>query len=89
MKYSTFCKFLKFIPCLGMVGCISQTDTKPNVLVILVDDAGYSSFSFNGGKDIQTRNIDQLSDEGVICTDAHVMGSVSAPSCAIDRKSVV
>ena len=70
-------------PCLGMIGCVSHVDTKPNVLVILVDDAGYSSFSFNGGKDIQTRNIDQLSNEGVICTDAHVMGSVSAPSRAM------
>lgn len=63
-------------------GTFLSAQNKPNVLVILLDDAGYSSFGFNGAKDIQSPCIDDLAKEGVVCTDAHVMGSVSAPSRA-------
>ena len=72
-----------FLLSLGVVLCACQKqEPKPNVLVILIDDAGYSSFGFNGGE-IETPNIDSLAHQGVICTDAHVMGSVSAPSRAM------
>lgn len=65
-----------------LTGAFLSAQNKPNVLVILLDDAGYSSFGFNGAKDIESPCIDALAKEGVVCTDAHVMGSVSAPSRA-------
>lgn len=55
---------------------------KPNVLVILLDDAGYNDFGFMGSKDLKTPNIDALANDGVIFTDAHVSSSVSGPSRA-------
>lgn len=55
---------------------------KPNVLVILLDDAGYNDFGFMGSKDLKTPNIDALANDGVIFTDAHVSASVSGPSRA-------
>ena len=56
---------------------------KPNVLVILIDDAGYADFGFNGSKEILTPNIDALSQQGVVLTDGHVAASVSSPSRAM------
>lgn len=54
--------------------------TQPNIIIILVDDAGYADFGFNGCEDLQTPNIDQLAREGVVFTDAHVSSTVCAPS---------
>ena len=73
----------------GLVGCsqstssrIASTDTPPNIIVILADDAGYVDFGFMGSKDLETPRIDQLAADGVILTDAHVSASVCAPSRA-------
>ena len=55
---------------------------KPNILVILLDDAGYNDFGFNGSKDLLTPNIDRLAADGTVFTDAHVSASVSGPSRA-------
>lgn len=60
-----------------------QTEqNKPNIIVILVDDAGYVDFGFMGSEDLETPNIDKLATDGVIFTDAHVTASVCAPSRA-------
>lgn len=60
----------------------SQQYNQPNVLVILIDDAGYNDFGFMGSKDILTPNIDKLASQGTILTDAHVAATVSSPSRA-------
>ena len=59
-----------------------QTLKKPNIIVILADDAGYVDFGFMGSQDLQTPNIDNLAKSGVKFTDAHVSASVCAPSRA-------
>ena len=53
---------------------------RPNILILLADDAGYADFGFMGATDIQTPNIDRLAAEGCIFTDAHVAAPVSSPS---------
>ena len=55
---------------------------KPNVIVILIDDAGYADFGFMGCVDLETPNIDKLAKSGVVLTDAHVSATVCAPSRA-------
>jgi len=60
----------------------AQKEKKPNVIVILIDDAGYADFGFMGCKDLETPNIDKLAQSGVILTDAHVSATVCAPSRA-------
>ena len=57
----------------------SKTDKNPNILVILIDDAGYNDFGFMGSKEMQTPNIDALTSEGVVFTDAHVAATVAVP----------
>jgi arylsulfatase A-like enzyme len=56
------------------------TESKPNIIMILVDDLGYGDVGCYGGKNIPTPNIDRLAAEGVRFTDAHVMCSVCGPS---------
>lgn len=56
--------------------------SKPNVIVIVVDDAGYADFGCYGGKEIPTPNIDQLAAGGTKFTNAYVTASVCAPSRA-------
>lgn len=55
---------------------------KPNIIVVLLDDAGYADFGFMGCKDLQTPNIDALANQSVVFTDAHVSASVCGPSRA-------
>lgn len=62
--------------------CTFERNEQPNVLIILLDDAGYNDFGFNGSKDLLTPNIDELASDGIIFTDAHVSASVSGPSRA-------
>ena len=56
---------------------------KPNIIVILADDAGYADFGFMGSKEIKTPNIDALAAQGRVFTDAHVAATVSSPSRAM------
>ncbi|WP_294452948.1 sulfatase-like hydrolase/transferase [uncultured Bacteroides sp.] len=60
----------------------SEKIEKPNIMVILLDDAGYNDFGFKGSKDLLTPNIDRLAADGMVFTDAHVSASVSGPSRA-------
>ena len=52
--------------CAGLASAAQVTPTaeKPNIIVILMDDMGYSDFSSYGGE-IPTPNIDQLASEGL------------------------
>lgn len=59
-----------------------KENTKPNIIVIVVDDAGYVDFGFMGSKDLETPNIDSLAKDGVVFSDAHVTATVCAPSRA-------
>jgi arylsulfatase A-like enzyme len=58
------------------------TQQKPNIIVILSDDAGYADFGCYGGKEIPTPNIDAIAKNGTLFTDAYVTASVCAPSRA-------
>ena len=68
-------------------GCSSQQEktqaNRPNILLIVADDAGYSDFSCYGGE-IPTPNIDALATEGLQLTDFHV-----APNCAPTRSALL
>lgn len=65
-----------------LFGCSSKEIKKPNIIVILIDDAGYADFGFAGCNDLKTPNIDKLANNGIVFTDAHVTASVCGPSRA-------
>jgi len=62
--------------------CSSSDNSKPNILVILVDDLGYSDLSCNGGYDIQTPNIDKLFEEGMTFKGFYANCTVCSPTRA-------
>lgn len=47
-------------------------DTRPNILVVFVDDLDQRTFGFMGDSIIQTPNIDRLAGEGVVFKNAFV-----------------
>ena len=53
---------------------------QPNVIFILLDDAGYGDFGCYGQTKIETPNIDALAERGVRFTDMYAGAPVSAPS---------
>lgn len=53
---------------------------RPNVIFILLDDAGYGDFGCYGQTKIETPNIDALAEQGVRFTNMYAGAPVSAPS---------
>lgn len=64
-------------------GGAAKEVVKPNILIIVADDAGYADFGFMGSEDIKTPNLDALAAQGRMFTDAHVAATVSSPSRAM------
>lgn len=60
--------------------CIPAFAARPNVIIVLVDDAGYGDFGCHGHPFLKTPNIDRLHGESVRLTDFHV-----APMCSPTR----
>ena len=50
--------------CLGLVTALAAAETPPNILVIILDDMGFSDLGCYGGE-IETPNIDQLAKNGL------------------------
>ena len=59
----------------------AAAQSKPNIVVILVDDMGYGDPGcYNPRSKIPTPNIDRLAREGMRFTDAHAPGALCHPS---------
>ncbi len=63
-------------------GAGQETPDQPNIIIMLLDDAGYADFGFMGSTDLKTPNIDRLAARSVVFTDAHVSATVCGPSRA-------
>ncbi len=62
------------LPALLAVGCVGQQSCEdPNILLILVDDMGYSDLGCFGSE-IPTPNIDRLASEGIRYTQFYTTG---------------
>lgn len=57
-----------------------QEDKRPNILFLLLDDAGYADLGYMGQKLIETPNIDALAKESKIFTQHYSAAAVSAPA---------
>ena len=55
---------------------------KPNVVFILVDDLGWNDVGYMGSTFHETPNVDQLSKEGLVFTQAYAASSVCSPTRA-------
>ncbi|WP_010135868.1 sulfatase-like hydrolase/transferase [Ochrovirga pacifica] len=85
-------KYLFFIFLLTVVGQYNAQSTKgsrPNIIVIVADDLGYADVGFNRDANfpaekgvIPTPELDQLANNGIICTNGHVAHPFCGPSRA-------
>jgi len=80
MRFILF--FLIFIL---IAGCQQQTDitqSKPNIIVLLVDDVGWGDFSPYGAQFHETPNISRLASEGMLFKNGYAACTVCSPSRA-------
>lgn len=64
------------------MGIQAQTSTRPNILLINIDDYGWADMSSNGSVYYETPCIDQLRAEGIWIDEAYAGAANSAPSRA-------
>ena len=57
-------------------------DRKPNIIFILIDDLGWKDLSLYKSEFYETPNIDSLSEDGVIFTNAYAASPVCSPTRA-------
>ncbi len=75
--------------CLCALGCASSAwaAAKPNIVVIMSDDAAYSNFGFsaalnNLSTQIETPNLDALAQQSIVASQAYVASPLCAPTRA-------
>ncbi|MFC1734538.1 sulfatase [Candidatus Hydrogenedentota bacterium] len=56
--------------------------SKPNIVLILIDDLGWSDVGYNGNKYYETPNIDRLAGQGMRFTNAYAASQVCSPTRA-------
>ncbi len=67
----------------GLISATSQAAERPNFLIIMADDLGYSDLGSYGGE-IDTPNLDALAGEGLRLTNFH-----TAPTCSPTRSMLL
>ncbi len=90
MKKSShiFTVIISILLCIGMSCKVQQTkkiilntNSLPNIIIILADDLGYGDISvYHENNKIKTVHIDRLALEGMRFTDAHTPSSVCTPT---------
>lgn len=73
---------INFIACNSHKNTEEQLIVKPNIVFILVDDLGWSDTGFMGNPIYETPNLDKLSKEGIVFTNAYAPAANCAPSRA-------
>lgn len=68
-----------------LVGYSQKADTRPNFVLIIADDIGWNDFSCYGNQVVQTKNIDDLAENGMRFNNAFVTTS----SCSPSRASII
>ena len=68
---------------IALAGCMDDTDTRPNMIVILVDDLRWDDFGAGGHPFVETPNIDRIAYEGARFLNAFA----SMPLCSPSRAS--
>jgi len=73
--------FLLLLACC-QIAWSKPTDSRPNIILLFIDDLGYGDTGPFGCTDIPTPNIDRLADDGVVFTQLYVTNPPCCPSRA-------
>ena len=63
-------------------GWFGRTNTRPNIILFLVDDMGWMDTTVNGSKYYETPNMERLAKRGMVFTDAHTASPLCSPTRA-------
>ena len=58
----------------------TEAKTRPNIILVFIDDMGWADFSCFGNKDAKTPNIDQMATEGIAFEQFYVNSPICSPS---------
>lgn len=67
---------------LALTGPLHAAAPRPNIVILLSDDAGYHEFSLQGSTTIATPRIDSIAKNGVRFSNGYVSGCVCSPTRA-------
>ena len=81
-KKNTTITGLGLIASCNLFSLKNEANTKPNFIIIMADDLGYSDIGCFGNTDVKTPNLDRMAAEGLLFTDYHSNGAVSTPTRA-------
>lgn len=65
-----------------MPGWSLGDQSKPNIVIIFIDDQGYYDLGCYGATEVKTPRIDQLAEEGIRFTDYYAAAPICSPSRA-------
>ncbi|MFC1564998.1 sulfatase [candidate division KSB1 bacterium] len=86
IKRREFLRFLgygaAFSGLVNFIDCGSPADERPNVILINVDDLGWTDLSCYGSEYYETPNIDRLAAQGMRFTNAYASCAVCSPTRA-------
>lgn len=72
-----------FVSSVGIITTLAQQrNDKPNIILIMVDDLGWTDLSCYGSRYYETTHIDQLASEGILFTNAYASASICSPTRA-------
>jgi arylsulfatase A-like enzyme len=81
---------MRFLFCLwlfSLVVCLPNVNgeaSRPNIIVVFIDDMGWGDFSCFGNKDAKTPHVDRLAAEGIRFEQFYVNSPICSPSrCAL------
>ncbi|PCI00714.1 MAG: arylsulfatase [Flavobacteriaceae bacterium] len=77
--------FIGFILVFLIAKELHSQNTKPNVILIYLDDSGYGDVAHNGNPTIKTPNITKLKERGISFTQFYV----TSPACSASRYSLL
>ena len=58
----------------------ARSADKPNIIFVLTDDQSYGMMGCTGNPIVQTPNLDNLADDGILFTNAHITSAICTPS---------
>ncbi|MEM6552734.1 MAG: sulfatase-like hydrolase/transferase [Planctomycetota bacterium] len=64
------------VVCLALLACTAHADDRPNIVIIMTDDSGYSDLGSFGGE-IDTPHLDRLAERGIRLSNFYTNGRCS------------